>query len=119
MSDIDAVKWLHSASGRSKRTSITKVGCFVLEHVATGRFWIDTSKEVSKEVDAQLKLISAEKHPCKLLNGLCSKDGDVRVYEYPVKSDAKCAALVKQLKDAATNDYLCLNQEPKRNKRKK
>jgi hypothetical protein len=104
-----AINWLHSSSGRSKRSKITDQGCYVLEHVATGRFFLGQNEHVSKEVDAQLNQLSIGRHSNKLLNGLYSKDHDIRVFEFPctVKKERK-AILVRLVKDAYP-EYLCLN----------
>lgn len=105
------VKWLHSKSGRSKRSEIVAVGAFMLEHDATGRFYLGHSREVSKEVDKQLSLLATGKHPHKLLSGLYERDNDIRVYEYPAKTKKAVRAVHKELIDTQSTDYLCLNPE--------
>ncbi|MCY1294972.1 hypothetical protein D9M68_18590 [compost metagenome] len=104
-----AINWLHSSSGRSKRSKITDQGCYVLEHVATGRFFLGQSEHVSKEVDAQLNQLSLGRHPSKLLNGLYSKDHDIRVFETACKSKKERKALLTRLRDEAYPEYLCIN----------
>lgn len=106
---VNAVKWLHSSSGRSKRSEIVNQGCYVLEHVATGRFYLGQSETVSKDVDKQLNLLALGKHSNKLLNGLYSKDAEIRLYEYPCKAKAARKKLLQELRDLANPDYLCLN----------
>jgi len=103
------IRWLSSTSGRSKRSEEVTVGCYMLEHDATGRFYVGESNSVSRDVDKQLALLLIGKHPCKLLNGLCERDSAVRVYEYPTKSKRACKAIINDLKQSAANDYLCLN----------
>lgn len=106
---VNVVKWLHSSSGRSKRSDTTNQGCYMLEHVATGRFYLGQSENVSSEVDKQLSLLAIGKHPCKLLNGLYAKDADIRLFEYPLKAKKARTALLKQIKETCETDYLCLN----------
>ncbi|MNZ25631.1 hypothetical protein D3C78_428010 [compost metagenome] len=103
------VTWLHSSSGRSKRKEIVTAGCFVLEHEATGRFYLGQSETVSKDVDKQLSQLALGKHPNKLLNALYAKDMDIRVYEYPLTAKKKRAALLKATLEGASAPYLCLN----------
>lgn len=103
------IKWLHSPSGRSKRTEEVQDGCFVLEHDATGRFYLGESAHVSKEVDKQLSQLALGKHPHKLLNELYARDSAIRVYEYPMKAKKARSGLLKELKATASTDYLCLN----------
>lgn len=102
------VKWLHSTSGRSKRSEIVEHGCFVLEHVATGRFYCNNSATVSKTVDKHLGQLSMGKHPCSLLNVLYAKDSEIRVYEYPLDDEQDRKTLLKELKKEATPSYLYL-----------
>mgnify|MGYP000951227811 CR=1 FL=1 len=104
-----AVKWLHSPSGRSKRTDTVAQGCYVLEHDATGRFYMGESSHVSQEVDRQLALLAVSKHPCKLLNGLYERDNVIRVYEYPCAAKRARKKLLQEQLDNQVFDYLCLN----------
>ncbi|MND13154.1 hypothetical protein D3C81_23840 [compost metagenome] len=105
----NVVKWLHSSSGRSKRSDNTNQGCYMLEHVATGRFYLGQSETVSSDVDKQLALLSIGKHPCKLLNKLYEKDAEIRLFEYPIKAKKARQALLKEIKETCETDYLCLN----------
>lgn len=102
--------WLHAVSTRSKRSVIVKEGCLVLEHDATGRYYVTESLTVSIEVDNQLKLLVLGKHPCKLLNELYEKDGDIRVIEYECKVKTKRKKLYAELLIHPTS-YLCINPE--------
>lgn len=103
------VNWLHSPSARSKRKAIVAKGCFMLEHDATGRFYLGVSDKVSDTVDKQLSQLALGKHPCKLLNELYARDSIIRVYEYPVKAEKARKALLKAVLDEASAPYLCLN----------
>lgn len=105
----NVVKWLHSSSGRSKRSDIVNQGCYMLEHVATGRFYLGQSETVSSEVDKQLSLLAVGKHPCKLLNKIYERDSDIRLFEYPIKAKKARQALLKEIKETCETDYLCLN----------
>jgi hypothetical protein len=109
MNTTPVIKWLHSPSGRSKRPEEVQDGCFVLEHDATGRFYLGESAQVSKDVDKQLKQLALGKHPQKLLNELYARDSAIRVYEYPIKAKKARTTLIRELKASASNDYLCLN----------
>ena len=106
---MNVVKWLHSSSGRSKRSETVDQGCYVLEHVATGRFFLGQSETVSRDVDKQLSQLPLGKHSSKLLNGLYSKDSDIRIYEYPIKAKRERTKLLIALRDDANPTYLCIN----------
>ncbi len=99
-------KWLHSSSGRSKRSETVTGGCYMLEHDATGRFYLGQSDRVSDEVDKQLAKLAIGKHPCKLLNGLYERDNVIRVYEYAVKSKRHRGKLLDEIKASCTTSYL-------------
>ncbi|MNO12961.1 hypothetical protein D3C76_25810 [compost metagenome] len=105
----NVVKWLHSPSGRSKRSDYITQGCYMLEHVATGRFYLGQSENVSFDVDKQLSQLSIGKHPCKLLNKLYERDSEIRLFEYPIKAKKARQALLREVKESCTTDYLCLN----------
>jgi hypothetical protein len=81
----------------------------MLEHVATGRFYLGQSETVSSEVDKQLSLLAIGKHPCKLLNKLYERDAEIRLFEYPIKAKKARQALLKEIKETCLTDYLCLN----------
>jgi hypothetical protein len=81
----------------------------MLEHVATGRFYLGQSETVSSDIDKQLALLSIGKHPCKLLNKLYEKDAEIRLFEYPIKAKKARQALLKEIKETCETDYLCLN----------
>jgi hypothetical protein len=111
-------RWLHSSSGRSKRSTSTKSGYFCLEHEATGRYYVDKADDVSKVVDKQLIMLSKGTHPCKLLNILYEKDNVIVVYEYAVKSKTKIDKGVDELINDPERSYLTLNHvKPKRKRR--
>ncbi|MNP89151.1 hypothetical protein D3C85_15540 [compost metagenome] len=103
------VRWLHNPStGRGKRPEIVKAGCYVLEHDATGRFYIGQSSDVSAEVDKQLALLAVGKHPCKLLNALYEKDNVIRVIEYPVKKASDRKRIIADIVAEVAHPYLHL-----------
>lgn len=103
------VKWLHNpTSRRGKRLEDVGPGCFVLEHDATGRFYVGESNNVSAEVDKQLAQLAKGGHPCKLLNRLYERDDIIRVFEYPTKSMKERKTLMKSIVAAATAPYLYL-----------
>ncbi len=104
---VTVVRWLDSPSGRSKRSERVSKGCFMLDHDACGKYLVGSSDNVSDEVDRQLNLVKQGKHPVKLLNALCERDPEIRVYEYPESSKAAQKALLKELKALAP--HLCLN----------
>jgi len=81
----------------------------MLEHDATGRFYLGVADRVSETVDKQLTQLAIGKHPCKLLNELYARDSIIRVYEYPIKAEKARKALLKSVMEEASAPYLCLN----------
>lgn len=67
------------------------------------------SDEVSVQVDKDLSLLAMNKHPCKLLNALYSKDSTIRVLEYPEKKVKQREAMVQQVIRDTEPAYLCLS----------
>ncbi len=101
--------WLRSPSGRSKRTTTVRTGCFVLEHEATGKIITFTSEEVSLDVDLTLLAISDENHRCKAFVKLCKDDSVIRVYEYPTRTIKQAKLIEKEIRQSTTPNYLLLN----------
>lgn len=104
---VTVVRWLHSPSGRSKRSERVRKGCYLLDHDACGKFIVGSSDNVSDDIDRQLAQLAQGKHPNKRLNGLCERDPEIRIYEYPLESKSAQKALLKQIKAQAP--HLCLN----------
>lgn len=103
------VRWTHNpASKRAKRLEDVAEGFFVLEHEATGRFYVGESARVSTEVDKQLALLAKGKHPCKLFNILYEKDDIIRVHEYPIAKAKERKQRIKLLLDETPHTYLIL-----------
>lgn len=101
--------WSHTSYGRGKRVEEVKVGCFVVEHIATGKFLVETSKTVSKDVDKVIELIKKGELLNKAFLKLCQLDPDVKLYEYAA-ADLKAAKRIEaDIRKTAYPKYLLLN----------
>lgn len=93
-----------------KKTDEVKSGCFVIEHVPTGRIIAGASSKVSADVETHLQKLEREKHPNALMNSLCQRERDLRVHEYPTKTVKEAKAVLKEIKDSVEPKYLFLGE---------
>lgn len=107
--DVDGFHWLSSPSGRSKRTTVVKTGCYVLEHDATGKLLTGVSDHVSFDVDLILITLKDESCKNKAFVKLCQGDPAVRVYEYPAKNLKHAKLIEKGIRSTTIPTYLLLN----------
>ncbi len=98
--------WTHSTGGRGKRRHEVRVGCYVLQHAATGRFIAGFDSKVSTAVDKELEKLKAGKHKSKLFSKLYSLDDEINVYEAPTKKLEQAKAVIQKLRKTATPTYL-------------
>jgi hypothetical protein len=101
--------WSSTDAGRGKRPYEVKVGCYVIEHIATGNLFTGHSKAVSKDIDKQIKQLHAGKHPNHKLTSIFKLDHDLKLYEYPTKSLTKAKALEKEIRESVKPKYLLRN----------
>lgn len=101
--------WSYTSAGRGKRTTSTRLGFFVIEHIATGKLLVGHSKNVSDEVDKLITSLQTGTHPCKAMCIQVGMDMDLRLYEYPSVGVAHAKDSVKQLKKSVYPEYLLLN----------
>jgi hypothetical protein len=90
------------------RSVVVRRGCYALEHVATGRFYVMESPQVSQAVDQDLAALVASKHSCRLLQGLYDRDPVLRVYEAPATTKQASKALLEAFRYNHTT-YLLIN----------
>ena len=105
--EFSGYSWSKTTSGRGKRVSEVKSGLWIVEHISTGKFIIGSCGNVSKEVDKQIELLIAGKHPNKKLTKLFEIDPDLKLYEVPM--DGKAKVLEREIRANTTPQYLLLN----------
>lgn len=108
VTDAKPSTWSRTSHGRGKRSVSVATGCWLIEHIATGRFLSGVSKTVSQTVDSVLLSIDNGSVKSKIMLGLCRLDGDLRLIEYPTKSTKAAEVLLQQIKLSSEPDYLVL-----------
>jgi hypothetical protein len=91
-------------------------GCYVLEHVSTGKVIVGVSEHVTVEVNRNLDSLYGETHNNKHLNEVCKRDPELRVHVYPTKTVRQAEKLAKEIKDSVEPKYLFLGDKPERKK---
>lgn len=87
----------------------TKLGVYVIEHIATGKILVGQSKTVSQDVDMQIQQLMAGRHPNRLMNIQVSMDFDLKLHEYTALSATNAKDMVRQIKASVEPKYLLLN----------
>lgn len=110
------VKGSSYSANSGKKTEEVKAGCFVIEHVGTGKFIAAASAQASVDVHNALQALYCERHPNQPMQGVCIKDGELRVYEYPTKNVKQAEAVLKEIQSSVEPKYLFLggNSEVKK-----
>lgn len=102
--------WTSSSTGRGKRRHPVGAGCYVIEHVSTGRFICGTSSQVSEQVDKELQSLRSGKHPSKLFRKLFDMDDELSIYEFPVKETKLAKAEITSIRKLADPQYLSVEK---------
>ena len=98
--DIKGYTWSRTTAGRGKRKETVTAGCWLLEHISTGKFIIGSSPQVSQEIG---------KHPNKKLSKLVNMDPDLMAIEIPMASQPKAKKLEREIRVNVNPEYLLLN----------
>lgn len=110
--EAKGISWSRTGHGRGKRAEQTLIGCFVLEHISTGKIVVGTSRSVSRDVDGLLKELSDVKAASKSnkpFAKLCALDADIKIYEYTAKNLSEARRIEKEVRETVTPRYLLLN----------
>ncbi len=106
--DARGSTWSHTIHGRGKRLDEVKTGCYLVEHIATGKLITGTSDQVSRDVDRIIQAVHAGTYPCPALLKLCAHDPDLKLYEYPTGSLKEAKAIERQVRATLDPAYLLL-----------
>lgn len=72
----------------TKDTHFVTQGVWVIDHDPTGLWMIGQSRTVSAEIDKQLKLLAAGRHPNARFQRMYNHEPDIRMLEYPTTNAA-------------------------------
>lgn len=99
------------------RREAVRKGVYVIDHRPTGRFFIGSSNDVTKEVDKHLSLLHKGKHENKFFQRLYQMSDDKQrqcpaplvIIEYPLNSDKDIKLTLKEIRESNTTPYCLLN----------
>lgn len=109
LTEARGASWSHTTWGRGKRAEEVGLGCYVVEHIATGKFIVGVSNQVSKDVDKLIQLIDSGKYSNKAMLELCARDPDLRLLEYPCMNLKQARQVEKAIRSTVVPKYLLLN----------
>jgi hypothetical protein len=101
--------WTRTSSHKGKRAETVSVGCFVIEHIATGKVVTGSSSSMNLDIDKIITDIDSGKHSNKKFRKPCELDSDLKVYEYPCKTINAAKKLEKEIRRGVSPDYLLVN----------
>jgi hypothetical protein len=83
--------WSSTMHGRGFRKELVTTGAFVIDHISTGWVIIGHSRTVSAEVDKQIALLKAGRHPNRRFQSQFSStnhesSSDIKLMEFPAKT---------------------------------
>lgn len=102
---------------RRRATPVVKTGCFVLEHVPTGKLYTGTSLRVSDETRVLMEDLRNERFLNHAFLGSAKLELDIRVYEYPAKSMKEARALESAIQASVSPNYLLTNNQSVKGKK--
>lgn len=111
MYEVDAkcASWSHTLAGRGKRKAMVRVGCYVVEHMSTGKFIVACSKNVAEEVDITIQKLLEGTTKNRAFNRLCQTCPDLTLYEYDTKTLTEARKIEAVIRKTVMPKYLLLN----------
>jgi hypothetical protein len=101
--------WTRTTTGRGKRTEIINVGCYVIEHIATGKVITGNGMSINLEIDKIIGDLDSGKHSNKKFRKPCELDSDLKMYEYPCKTLKQAKKLETEIRLNVNPSYLLVN----------
>lgn len=108
VTDAKCYSWSRTTAGRGKRTVSVTTGCYLVEHISTGKYLSGVSNNVSADVDRLITSIDSKKSPSKAMHGLCNLDSDIRLIEFPTKSLKIAKQVLEGIRNTTEPQYLIL-----------
>lgn len=96
-----------------KKTTEVKAGCFVIEHVPTGKFIAGASKNVSADVELALNNLGPS------MQALRQREDDLRVHEYSAKTVKQAQGILNEIQGSVEPKYLLLDDTQKKRRKRK
>lgn len=111
MYEVDAkcASWSHTLAGRGKRKVTVRVGCYVVEHIDSGKFIVACAKNVTEEVDMTIQRLMEGTTKNRAFNRLCQSSPELTIYEYPTKTFTEARKLEAVIRKTVEPKYLLLN----------
>lgn len=107
--DARGATWTRTANHRGKRAEIVTVGCYVIEHIATGKLMTGVGMSIDVDINASVDALCRGDHSNKRFRKLCQLDSDLKIYEYPCKTLKHAKKLEKEIRASVVPTYLLVN----------
>lgn len=107
--EAPGIAWSRTVHGRGFRPEETKVGYYVIEHIATGKLVTGHSAKVSEDLDKIFDQLMAKAYPNKKLQAQYDSDMDLKIHEFRSTSIKAAKKSEATLRETVTPRYLLLN----------
>lgn len=101
--------WTRTSTHRGKRAETVSVGCYVIEHIATGKIITGASTALNLDIDKIITDLGTGKYSNKKFRKPCELDSDLKMYEYPCKTLKQAKKLEKEIRASVVPTYLLVN----------
>ena len=101
--------WSRTVHGRGFRPEETKVGYYVIEHLATGKLVTGISATVSNDLDKIFVALTNGTFANKKLQAQYNSDVDLKIYEYRSTSLKAAKKSEAAIRETVSPRYLLLN----------
>lgn len=107
--EAPGIAWSRTVHGRGFRPEPTKVGYYVIEHIATGKLVTGHSANVSGDLDKIFEHLVAGTCSNKKLQAQYNSDMDLKIHEFRSTSIKAAKKSEVALRETVTPRYLLLN----------
>lgn len=107
--DVKGAAWSRTTTHRGKRVEQVTVGCYVMEHIATGKVITGSGMDISREIDKIIADLDSGKYSNKKFRKPCELDPDLRMYEYPCKTLKQAKKTEADIRRGVSPTYLLVN----------
>lgn len=107
--EAKSYSWSSTVHGRGARSVLVTQGTYVIDHISSGWFIVGTSRTVSADVDKQIALLKAGRHPNRKLQQQYAWEPDVKLIEFPLDTAKQSKKVEAEIRSTNDTDYCLLN----------
>lgn len=98
--------WTFKYKGRGVKPDPVKAGCFVIEHVATGRVIVNASTTASESADSQIEMFIRKEHPDRRFQRQFDGDEELLITLFPCSGIREARRVALEVVSSVYPPYL-------------